>query len=276
MGQARLASSLPCRGSKLWIPSGTESAKNGEFVTENFASIARTQILYITRKDGGNVLTPATLSRALSIHNRILAATWANQKPDGTPEVPDVPQPLKFTDVCLSTNATEGVPNGDAEECTMSNPLEVFGYDESLWASDATLFNVINTPALWNTELTGRGFLLDAVLGGLERGPGGDVTSATVLGMFYMLAGNETLIANQLEDVPAKMWEQEYLDILEVCHRGACGPVRMPRCWPHACCIEEFAGLELWWWLAWSMAACSSLLGSARADHRLCLGSISD
>lgn len=205
------------RGQKLWIPSGTESAKNSDFVTQNFASTARTQIVYITRNDGGNVLTPASLSRALFIHNRIVAASWPNLRPDGTPELPEVPQPLEFTDVCLSTNATEGVPSGDPTGCTMSSILAVFSYDLSRWGSDAVMLDTINTPALWDADLAGRGFILDAVLGGVVRDEGGAVESATTLAMFYMLAGNETLIEQQLEDVPAKMWEQEFLDILEVC-----------------------------------------------------------
>eukprot|EP00892_Ulva_mutabilis_P011129 jgi/Ulvmu1/8389/UM042_0096.1 len=203
------------RGSKLWVPAGTESGRNGDFVTEHFASIARTQIVYITRRDGGNVLTPASLTQAAAIHSLITAAAWPNQNPDGTPALPDVPQPLRFTDVCLSTNATEGVPAGDWAGCTMSNPLEMFGYDPSLWATDAGLLTLINTPVLWNVALTGRGFVLDAVLGGVARGADGNVTSATALAMFYMLAGNETLIAEQLDDVPAMEWEQVFLDILE-------------------------------------------------------------
>lgn len=226
---------VACRGSKLWIPAGTESAKNGDFVTQNFASIARTQIVYITRKDGGNVLTPTSLSRALSIHTRIIAASWPNLKPDGSPEAPDVPQPLKFTDVCLSTNTTEGVPSGDALGCTMSNPLALFSYNSTAWATAAVLLDTINTPALWNIALTGRGFVLDAVLGGLVRDEAGAVVSATTLGMFYMLAGNETLIEEQQEDVPAKAWEQEFLDILEVCPNSPPSPALSshPACCSH-------------------------------------------
>ena len=98
----------------------------------------------------------------------------------------------------------------------MNNILEVFSYNPSLWGTDAQLLGILNTPSQWNSALTGRGFVLDSVLGGLARDAGGAVQSATTLSMIYFLAGNETLIKDQLEDLPAQSWEQEFLDVLEV------------------------------------------------------------
>lgn len=185
-------------------------------MTANFASTARTQIVYITRSDGGNVLTSQSLTRALAIHARIVTTSWPNLKSDGTREIPDVPQPLKFTDVCLSSNATEGVPDGNALGCSMNNVLQVFSYNPIMWGTDAQVLEVLNTPSQWNSALTGRGFVLDSVLGGIVRDANGAVQSATTLSMLYLLAGNETLIEQELEDLPAQAWEQEYLDALEV------------------------------------------------------------
>lgn len=203
------------RGEKLWIPSGTESQRNQDFVEDAFPSLGRFEVVYLERKDGGSILTPEAFNRALDIHNAIIETTWDNAKDDGSREISYLPQPLKFTDLCLNRNSGEGVPEGQVLNCEMSNPLELFTYDQSAWATPASLVAGLNDPAGWDDELVGRGFVLDSVLGGIERDANGAITGAKVISMSYLLAGNQTLIDEQKADEPAKNWEQEVLDYLE-------------------------------------------------------------
>lgn len=209
-----------CRGDKLWIPSGTESQRNNDFVQDAFPSLGRFENVYIERKDGGSILTPAAFDRALQLHNAIIATTWDNAADDGSREISYVPQPLKFTDLCLNRNSGEGVPEGEVLSCEMANPLELFSYTSAAWATPATLLAGLNDPEAWPTAIVSRGFVLNQVLGDIERDAQGQVTGAKVISLQYFLAGNQTLIDDQKEDKPAKEWEQEVLDLLEVCGCG--------------------------------------------------------
>lgn len=203
------------RGEKLWIPSGTESQKNNEFVQDTFPSLGRFENVYIERKDGGSILTPDAFDRALELHNAIIGTTWANAADDGTREISYVPQPLKFTDVCLNRNSGEGVPEDQVLRCEMNNPLELFSYNQAAWSTPAGLLAGVNDPSAWDREVVGRGFVLDSVLGGIERNADGEVQSAKVISLVYFLAGNQTLIDEQKADKPAESWEKEVLDLLE-------------------------------------------------------------
>lgn len=172
--------------------------------------------MYIERKDGGNILTPDAFDRALQLHDAIIGTTWANAADDGSREISYIPQPLKFTDVCLNRNSGEGVPEDQVLRCEMSNPLELFSYNQAAWSTPAGLLAGVNDPSAWDGEIVGRGFVLDSVLGGIERTADGEVQSAKVISLVYFLAGNQTLIDEQKADEPAKNWEQEVLDLLEV------------------------------------------------------------
>lgn len=206
------------RGEKLWIPKDNESQKNNEFVQDTFPSLGRFENVFIERKDGGNVLTPEAFDRALQLHNAIIETTWDNANDDGSRDIEYLPQPLKFSDLCLNRNSGEGVPEGEVLSCEMNNPLELFGYAQTAWATPADLLAGINTEATWDRELVSRGFVLDSVLGGIERNAADEIVSARVISLVYFLAGNQTLIDDQKDDEPAKAWEEQVLDLLEVPH----------------------------------------------------------
>eukprot|EP00892_Ulva_mutabilis_P011135 jgi/Ulvmu1/8394/UM042_0101.1 len=203
------------RGEKLWIPDDNESQQNDEFVQDTFPSFSRFENVYIERKDGGNILTQAAFDRALQLHNSIIETTWDNLADDGSRDIDYLPQPLKFTDLCLNRNSGEGVPAGEVLSCEMSNPLELFSYNAAAWATPAGLLEGLNSEAGWDREIVGRGFVLEQVLGGIERNAADEIVGARVISLGYFLAGNQTLIDNQEDDVPAKEWEDQVLDLLE-------------------------------------------------------------
>ena len=89
-------------------------------------------------------------------------------------------------------------------------------YDSTAWADRATLLATINDPAAWNSELTSVGFVIDSVIGGSEKDDNRDLTSARVLSFSYLLASDKTLEEEQKDDEPARGWEQEFLDKMEV------------------------------------------------------------
>lgn len=91
-------------------------------------------------------------------------------------------------------------------------------YDSALWADRSALLATINDPLSWRTDLTGPGFILELVLGGLERGTNGDISGCKVLALSYSLAGNKTLYDAQEEDKAVYGWEEEFLDRMEVCY----------------------------------------------------------
>eukprot|EP00892_Ulva_mutabilis_P011134 jgi/Ulvmu1/8393/UM042_0100.1 len=200
---------------KLWVPKDNDSQRNNDFVKETFPSLGRFENVYIERKDGGNILTPAAFDRALQLHNSIIETTWDNLADDGSRDIDYLPQPLKFTDLCLNRNSGEGVPAGEVLSCEMNNPLELFSYDAAAWATPAGLLEGLNSEAGWPAATVGRGFVLEQVLGGIERNAADEVVGARVISLVYFLAGNQTLIEDQKDDEPAMNWEREVLDLLE-------------------------------------------------------------
>lgn len=120
---------LCCRGEKLWTPVDNESTRNNDFVKEHFPSLATAEVLYLEREDGGDVLTPEALDKALTIHNEILALQWKNTKDENNPsaakKVPYLPKTMGLQDLCLNTQGGEG--GDDVLDCSMTNPLEMFG-----------------------------------------------------------------------------------------------------------------------------------------------------
>lgn len=90
-------------------------------------------------------------------------------------------------------------------------------YDSTAWATRESLLATLNDPSAWNSTFTSAGFVLDTVLGGIEKSPTGEITGAKVLAMNYLLASDKELIEQQKDDEPAKGWEQEFLDRMEVC-----------------------------------------------------------
>lgn len=206
-----------CRGEKLWVPSDNESQKNNAFVTKNFPSLARIQIFYLEREDGGDVLTPEAFDKALSIHNRVVSLQWNNTKSGGEGrEVDYLPEAQGFPDLCFSNEGSKGAD--DVLDCSMMNPLSIFSYNSSSWATSEMLLSILGNPTTWNSSLTGPGFILDDALGSINRDANGGVSGAKVLALSYLLAGNKTLVQEQKDDPAAEGWEEAYLDLMEVCH----------------------------------------------------------
>ena len=214
---------VACRSEKLWVPSDNDSQRNNDFVKEYFPSLARFQLVYLEREDGGDVLTPEAFDKALSMHNQILELKWNNTKEEKGNEVVAVgylPATQKFQDICFNNGGSKGAAN--VLDCSMQNPLALFTYNSNAWRTRESILGALNDPAAWDSILTGPGFVLDGVLGGLTRDSDGAVTGAKVLALSYLVASNKTLMQEQKEDSAAEGWEQAYLDLMEVrastCH----------------------------------------------------------
>jgi hypothetical protein len=219
-----------CRSEKLWVPKNNESQRNAKFVSENFPSLARFQFWYLEREDGGSVLTPEAFSKALSIHQKVLKVTWASENAEeaGAKLVADLPETVGITDLCFNISGGQGA--ADPLQCSMNNPLEVFGYNASKWSSKADILATLNDRTTWDPTLTGPGFVLEGVLGGVEKSTDGNILDAKVLGIFYLLANDPTLLAQQKPNDAALGWEQGYLDVLKVrccCHSSDCQCVKL-------------------------------------------------
>lgn len=96
-----------CRGDKLWIPSGTQAKVDNEYVEDNYARFARTEIFRIVADDKGSVLTPAAFDAALEVHLASIGTVWTD-----TEQVWNASQTpaaaYGWTDVCLSAQQTRG------------------------------------------------------------------------------------------------------------------------------------------------------------------------
>lgn len=91
-------------------------------------------------------------------------------------------------------------------------PSDACRYDSATWADRSTILATLNDPSSWNSTLTSAGFILDSTVGGLEKSGEGEVTGAKVLSIGYLLAANKTLVEEQEDDVPAKGWEEVFLE----------------------------------------------------------------
>lgn len=199
-----------CSGEKLWVPEDNESQRNNEFVTKHFPSLARIQLVYLEREDGGDILTPEAFNKALSIHNQILALSVSESGDNATSLVAT----QQLNDLCFNQQGGKGAESSDG--CTMSNPLMLFGYDEAQWASRSALVGTLNDPTSWDPEFVRPGFVLDGVFGSLEESAPGEVAGAKVLSMSYLLANNKELVAEQLPDEAAEAWEEQFLALMAV------------------------------------------------------------
>lgn len=202
-----------CRGEKLWVPDDNESQRNAAFVQENFPSLARIQLVYLEREDGGDILTPEAFDKALDIHNQILALQWNNTNDADMPIVDYLPATQNITDLCFNERGGEGANTPD--DCVITTPMMLFGYDAANWETRAALLDTLSNRGSWDPQFTRPGFILDSVFGSLQQA-GGEVTGAKVLSMSYLLASNKTLVENQEIDEAAGGWELEFLNLMEV------------------------------------------------------------
>jgi hypothetical protein len=209
------------RGEKLWVPDDNQSQTDFAFVSEYFPSSRRLEVLQLRRADGGSVLNPATFDLFNRLHERIVSAVWNNNG-----DIPYLPDQVTYSTLCLNRNSQEGAP--DFRQCVIQNPIELFGYDKTLWRTEEALLTFLNSPAQWDTDLVEPGFVPSTVLGGLVQ-EGNKIASAQVLAGYYFLAGNRTLYEQQKEDEPALAWEDVYLNILEVRQRSRAAAARRGR-----------------------------------------------
>ena len=148
---------------------------------------------------------------------QVLELQWRNIE-DGTDSdkriVPYLPETQGLTDLCFNIQGFEGADS--VLDCSMTNPLMLFGYNESGWNSRDALLDTLNAPESWDNNLTSPGFVLEAAFGGIERS-GGQVTGAKVLALTYLLASNKTLVDEQKTDEAAAGFEDEFLNLLAVC-----------------------------------------------------------
>lgn len=89
-------------------------------------------------------------------------------------------------------------------------------YHSKEWADCSALLATLNDANAWNASLTGPGFVLEQILGGLTKSPFGEVTGATVMAFVYPLAGNQSLADAQEVDEAVVGWEREFLAKLQV------------------------------------------------------------
>ena len=141
--------------------------------------------------DGGsNVLTPAAFDVAYAVRQGTFDTQFANT-PGDDEFVSYFPRPTTYTDVCLTRGGERGAD--DPAECVWSDVLALFSYDPAEWRSERAILQRLNRPAQWNRTTVGQGFVLESVLGGIQRGSSGEVEGAKALSGTFFLAGNATL-----------------------------------------------------------------------------------
>lgn len=113
------------------------------------------------------------------------------------------------------------------------SPAVVCRYESAAWADRTILLATLNDPSAWNSTLSGAGFVLDQAVGGPQEDSAGILTSARVLSFSYFLASDKELEEQQKEDEPARGWEQEFLDLLEV----------RPHCLQYVSCVLSASSL---------------------------------
>ena len=162
------------------------------------------------------MLTPGACDKALSIHNQILALTWNSTQGNSDAVAADsLLDTQTFQTLCFNKGGSKGADS--VLDCSMNSPLELFSYNSAAWATRESLLEALNDRTAWDASLTGPGFVLDDVLGGVERDSDGAVTGTKVLALSYLLASDKELIEQQKDDVAAEGWEQAFLDIMAVC-----------------------------------------------------------
>lgn len=113
----------------MWVPTDNLSQKNAAFVNKHYPPTARVEFVYLLREDGGNVLTPEAFSKALEIHEDIIALQWDNLKVEDNPEsgkaIEYLPESLQFQDLCANREKGEGAQ--DWLNCSIGSPIEIFG-----------------------------------------------------------------------------------------------------------------------------------------------------
>ena len=177
-----------------------------------YPSFGSFESYFITAADGGGVLTPAAFDTAFTLYTGTLNTTFANT-PGDDDHVPWFPQPTTYTDLCLSRTGDRGAdtPAG----CTFTDVLALFSYTPANWSTRAQILATLNDPSSWDRSRISPGFVLDSVVGGLNR-QGGQITGGAALAANFIMAGNVWLELTNGGDSTMEGWEGEWLDFMEV------------------------------------------------------------
>lgn len=191
------------RGEKLWTPSGSQVERDNGVVSAFFPRESRSSVVYVTPKDGSNVLRYDLLRELLQIQKALEAnvtAVAAGQD--------KVSRTWTFASLCLERRQPDG-----SVYCERSTILDAWGSDEAtLAAAEASG----ESPAEY---LSQPGRIVDAggipvdptrLLGGLVRDDAGNIVSAAVLRYGFELASRAYFDSSSGEDIdpPATAWEE--------------------------------------------------------------------
>jgi len=171
------------RGRNLWVDQNSEPMKNLEFTEEIFSPGARRNQIYITSKNGGNVLTFKGIRDAFTVHNEIL----------------EIASPVQYSEICDA---------GQTTQCNVEGPLKFWNFNltefltsETDDASVGARFAELLYPSF---ELVVR----DIDFGGFRILDG--VAEATAIMLAYNVREGEDL---STEEDQALEWEAEFIKV---------------------------------------------------------------
>mmetsp|Transcript_5028 Transcript_5028/g.12536 ORF Transcript_5028/g.12536 Transcript_5028/m.12536 type:complete len:858 (+) Transcript_5028:197-2770(+) len=174
-----------------WVPQGTDSVKNKQFLEKHFDDGYRSELTYFTAKDkGDNVLVKGRLLQALDLHDRVIAiqSTYEGKT-------------YSFQDLCYRTS-----PSGP---CEVDSVLAIWNYDEKKLRNDPDVLATINSVR--------RSIDIDGLLGGVKYenkdDKSSDIKSAEAMRVRYKLDNREIEENGSKEDKRAEEWENNFEDL---------------------------------------------------------------
>jgi predicted RND superfamily exporter protein len=192
------------RGDKLWIPKGTEAAKDQVHFDNTFdsSSAPRFSIYMLKTMDGGNILTKSSLLEAMEIYDDLVAMESAAKD-----------SKWSFSG---SVNGTEAVCQMRGRGCWVDSVFAPWNFDIEKLRSEASDASVLAT---FNTHYAGYSDdeLSNYLGSGLTRDGSNQVATAKVIrtGM-WLKNRKEFIVATGREEDPiADEWEQGFLDTVK-------------------------------------------------------------
>eukprot|EP01026_Neomeris_dumetosa_P002824 TRINITY_DN1075_c0_g3_i4.p1 TRINITY_DN1075_c0_g3~~TRINITY_DN1075_c0_g3_i4.p1 ORF type:complete len:941 (-),score=122.47 TRINITY_DN1075_c0_g3_i4:1066-3888(-) len=216
------------RGEKLWIPSGTESQKDKDYIDDRYPKFARFEEVLFVGCDGRDMLQPDVFDTMLDLHNKILNTT-ALYCPDKEKEVDsqeDCKDPIEYLIYDIPGNTADSRCFILGDDCHVTNILSIFEYNRTEWRTREAILDRINQNGaeLSDDYLDGEPFQIDSILGGQKK-EDNRIEEATAISLVYFLRNEEVLTDdNEYVDYKGEAWEEIFLDMMEVTseNQGEC------------------------------------------------------
>ena len=206
---------MQTNGLYLWVPTYCASYINMIKTIDIFGGLPRNEVVLVTSKNGGNVLTFDAVDEMITLHHDFMSAKsrasddFCMPMPppkSGLPEPSDKDAclfsdeyPVGFGDICSGYEVSGNLT------CSVFNPLSVFNYDHAALASIYTSGTAIGDAQLLGAfSALSDAMPLNAVFENVEYDASGILTKAEAMLMPYQLDGDK------LDD--AMNWEAGFLN----------------------------------------------------------------